>query len=92
VNLAADYQKFMKEWGGLDITKEYAEEEIKTHPVFNLQEQLALFDASKGTSEAQQWMQGMVDFFTTNGRFTPEESEKVMKSGFITDKFLKLVK
>lgn len=92
VKLADDYQKFMKEWGGLDISKEFAEEEIKTHPVFNLKEQLALFDASKGKSEAEQWMQGMANFFTTNGRFKPEESESVMKSGFITDKFLKMVK
>ena len=36
--------------------------DIKTHPVFNLEEQLALFDGSKGQSKAAKWMADIAEF------------------------------
>jgi NitT/TauT family transport system substrate-binding protein/sulfonate transport system substrate-binding protein len=35
-------------------------------------------------------MAGMADFFVEQGKFKKEEMDKTMKSGFVTDKFLKM--
>ncbi|MHB8156494.1 MAG: ABC transporter substrate-binding protein [Desulfocucumaceae bacterium] len=90
-NLWEPYQKFLKDWGGIEISKEDAIMDIEKHPVYDLKEQLAMFDNSKGPSQMDQSMAGIADFFTAQGKFTPEEKEKVMKSGFINDKFLKML-
>lgn len=90
-NLAGPYQKFLTDWGGVNISKEDAALDIKNHPVYDLKEQLKLFDNSNGSSPVQQWMQGIADFFTTQGKFTAAERDKVMKSQFINDKFLKML-
>jgi NitT/TauT family transport system substrate-binding protein/sulfonate transport system substrate-binding protein len=34
----------------------------------------------------------IAEFFTAQGRFKPEELDKINKSGYVTDKFLKMVK
>lgn len=86
------YQKFMKDWGGMDISAEMAKLDIDNHPVWTLEEQLKLFDTSKGMSTAQKWQTQIAEFFTAQGRFKPEEFEKVKDSAYVTDKFLKLVK
>lgn len=87
-NLADAYQRFLKDWAGMDISKEDAVLDIEVHPVFDLKEQLALFDSSKGKSEVEKWMEGVAEFFTQQGKLTPQEKEKVMKSNFINAKFL----
>lgn len=92
VKLAADYRKFLKDWGGMDISEDVAQKEIEMHPVFNLEEQLKLFDKSKGESTVEAWQRGILEFFTAQGRFKPEEKKKVEETPYITDKFLKLVK
>jgi len=92
VKLLPEYKRFYKEWAGLDMTDKMAEMDLTMHPVFNLEEQLKLFDASKGPSQVDQWQRAILDFFTAQGRFKPEEKEKVLKSNYITDKFLKQVK
>ncbi len=90
-NLADPYRKFLKDWGGIDISKEDAILDIEKHPVYGLKEQLAMFDNSKGPSQMEQVMAGIAEFFTAQGKFTPQEKEKVLKSGFVTDKFLKML-
>ncbi len=92
VGQTTQYQKFLKDWAGMDMTKDDCTLDIQKHPVFDLKEQLAMFDSSKGQSEVEKWMAGIADFFTAQGRFKPEESAQAMKSGFITDKFLKMIK
>lgn len=87
--LAGEYQEFLKSWGGMDISKEDAALDIKNHPVFNLKEQLALFDNSKGKSQIATWMNNVADFFTQNGKFTEQENQTLQKDDYITDKFLK---
>ena len=49
-----------------------------------------LSDSSKGASEVETWMSGMANFFVEQGKFTREEMDKTLKSGFVNDKFLKL--
>lgn len=89
-SLAPKYSKFLLDWAGVELAESVAAEDIKKHPVYSLDEQLMLFDSSKGTSEIHQWMAGMADFFVQQGKFKKEEMDKTMKSGFITDKFLKM--
>jgi ABC-type nitrate/sulfonate/bicarbonate transport system substrate-binding protein len=86
------YQKFMKDWGGMNMTLEMCKLDIDTHPLWTLEEQLKLFDSSKGVSSVAKWQQLIAEFFTLQGRFTPQEYEKVKDSQYVTDKFIKLVK
>ncbi|MDQ7095263.1 glycine betaine ABC transporter substrate-binding protein [Desulfosporosinus sp. PR] len=89
--LADEYQKFMKDWGGIDISKDDATKDIQNHTIYNLKEQLALFDNSKGTSQVATWMNNVADFFTKSGKFTADENQKLQKDNYITDKFLKML-
>jgi NitT/TauT family transport system substrate-binding protein/sulfonate transport system substrate-binding protein len=86
------YQKFMKDWGGMDMTPEMAKLDIDSHPVWNLEEQLKLMDSSKGMSTAGKWQFLIGEFFTAQGRFKPEDFAKVKDSAYVTDKFMKLIK
>jgi len=86
------YQKFLKEWAGMDMSPEFVKMDIDLHPMYDLKKNLEIFDSSKGPSPAFKQMSAIADFFTENKRFKPEEREKVLKTPFITDKFLKLVK
>lgn len=91
-NLVPLYRRFFLEWAGQQYTPEVALKDIKTHPVFDYQEQLKLLDSSKGMSEAQQWQQYLAGFFTKLGRLTPAEFEQVKNAEYVTDRFLKMVK
>lgn len=89
--LAETYKAFLNDWGGLDISKEDAELDIKLHPVFDLKEQLAMFDSSAGPSKMEKWMGEIAEFFAAQGKFSMEEKNKVMQSGFVTNKFIKML-
>ena len=91
-SLAPEYCRFFQEFVGKSFTPEMAALDIKTHPVFNLEEQLALFDGSKGQSKAQYWQSEMAKFFAGIGSINPAELKKVEDGSYATDKFLKLVK
>jgi ABC-type nitrate/sulfonate/bicarbonate transport system substrate-binding protein len=87
-----EYKRFYKEWAGMDMNDDMAKKDLVMHPIFTLEEQLKLFDSSKGQSTVQKWQQGILEFFTEQGRFKPADKEKVEKTPYITDKFLKMVK
>jgi len=91
VKLAPAFSKFLLDWAGVKMTSEDAALDIKEHTVYTLQEQLKFFDKSKGQSEIEKWMAGMADFFVEQGKFTREEMDKAMKSGFVNDKFLNMI-
>ncbi|WP_461208587.1 ABC transporter substrate-binding protein [Desulfocurvus sp. DL9XJH121] len=88
--LAPDYAKFLK-WAGLNMTQDEARMDIEMHPVYTLEEQLKMFDTSKGPSHVQNWQKSLVQFFTNLGKLKPAEGEKLATGFYITDKFLKLV-
>jgi len=90
-SLVPEYQRFFQEWAGKEYSRELALMDLKSHPVFNIKEQLALFDTSKGLSEAQVWQKDIAEFFASLGRLTPEEYAKVKDATYVTDKFLKMV-
>mgnify|MGYP007054909893 FL=1 len=77
---------------GKSFTPEMAALDIKTHPVFNLEEQLALFDGSKGQSKAQYAQSEMARFFAEIGSINKDELKRVEDGSYATDKFLKLIK
>ncbi len=89
---AAQYQKFLKDWAGMDMSMDMVKTDIELHPMQDLKQQLEIFDSSKGKSKAQEYMEGIGNFFTENGRFKPEERDKVLQTPFVTDKFLKMIK
>jgi len=84
------YINFAKNWGGTEFTESTAELSLKWRIMYPLKEQLKYFDTSKGQSEVQKWFADMGDFFVEQKKFTREEMDKVLKSGFITDKFLRM--
>ena len=90
--LVPEYKRFFLEWAGKNYSDEMALKDLQTHPVFNYQEQLALFDTSKGQSTAQKWQADIAAFFAEAGRITKDDLKKVGDGMYATDKFLKLVK
>ena len=90
-SLVPEYRRFFLEWAGKDYDKGLALKDIQKHPVYNLEEQLVMFDDSKGQSQAQKWQGEIAEFFTTVGRITPEEAKKVKDGKYATNKFLKQV-
>ena len=87
-----EYQRFFLEWAGKNYSPELSLTDLKTHPVYNLEEQLALFDASKGMSTAQKWQSDIAKFFASVGSINKDELKKVENGAYATDKYLKLVK
>jgi len=88
--LVPEYRRFFTEWAGMDFDLQTAETDLIMHPVFSLDQQLAMFDRSKGESEVEAGMRGITEFFTQMGKIKPAERDKVLASGYITDRYLKL--
>ena len=91
-SLVPEYQRFFMEWAGKDYSAELSLLDLQTHPVANLDEQLAMFDASKGQSKAQYWQSEMARFFAEIGSINKDELKRVEDGSYATDKFLKLIK
>lgn len=90
--LLPEYLRFYADWAGTDYSMDIAEMDLRSHPVYNLEEQLVMFDAAKGPSQAQQWQTELARVFAANGRISAEELKKIEDSAYVTDKFLKMVK
>ncbi len=87
-----EYRRFFLEWAGKSYSEEMALKDLQTHPVFNLEQQLAMFDSSKGASTTQKWQGEVAAFFAKVGRITADDLKKVGNGAYATDKFLKMVK
>ncbi len=86
------YQEFLREWGGMDLNDQMAKMDIDAHPVYDLDEQIALFNGDGKESQAASYQRMLAEFFAGLQKLTPKELNKVTTSGYVTDKFLKLVK
>lgn len=87
------FQRMYQEWAGMEYSYEDAKKDIEMHPVWKLDQQLQLFDASKGESQAQKFERLIAELLLhANGRITDEELAKVSKGDWVTDKYLKMVK
>ncbi len=84
--------EFYKEWAGYDMSPEFAKLELELRPMYTLEEQLDALKGSPFNSKADKWQESLAVFFTSVGKFKPEERDKVQKTPYITDKYLKMVK
>ncbi|MBF0530491.1 MAG: ABC transporter substrate-binding protein [Deltaproteobacteria bacterium] len=80
---------FFKKWAGMEMEKEMMSLMLDTYKMFNMQQNMEMMDASKGDSKSFLMMKAVAEFFTQNKRFKADERDKVLKTPFITDKFLK---
>ena len=87
-----EYQKFYLEFVGKEYNYNQALLDLETHPLSNIDEQLAIFDDSKGPSQAQLHQSDIAAFFSGVGRITADEAAKVADGKYATDKYLKLLK
>ena len=87
-----EYQKFYLEFVGKEYNYTQALLDLETHPLSNIDEQLAIFDDSKGPSQAQLHQSDIAAFFSGVGRITADEAAKVADGKYATDKYLKLLK
>jgi NitT/TauT family transport system substrate-binding protein/sulfonate transport system substrate-binding protein len=96
--MKADHAQTAKQLGafskehGLEMTDQALAAQVSRLAIYDHKEQLALFAKKDGaTSEVEQWMSDLADFFIQQGRITTAEKEKFMKGSFINDKILKMV-
>ena len=87
--LAVDYVRFYKEWTGRDLTPEMAVADIQSHPVFTLEEQLAMFAPGGSVQKA---LNEIVDFSISHGSFTPEQIDKMKGKTQVAARFLEAIK
>jgi hypothetical protein len=73
------------------MSPEVAKLELELRPMFTYEEQLDDLKGSPFNSKADKWQESLANFFTSVGKFKPEEKEKVQKTPYITDKYLKMV-
>jgi len=87
------YQQMYKDFAGMEYTADQAKKDIQSHPVYTLQEQLKMFDTSKGQSEVQRWELLIAEFLHANGRLKDAELAKVEGNNmnWTTGKYLKMV-
>lgn len=77
---------------GLTLDQKALDNEFKLRPLYDTKEQLAMFTKKDGgLSEIEQQISGLADFFVQQGRITPQEKDKFIKGGYVTDKILKMV-
>ncbi|MBI9087045.1 MAG: ABC transporter substrate-binding protein [Desulfobacterales bacterium] len=87
------FQRMYQEWAGMEYSYADAKKDIEMHPVWKLDQQLKIFNASNGESRAQTIERLIAELLLhANGRITDAELAKVTKGDWITDKYLKLVK
>jgi len=85
------YQRMYKEWAGMEYTADQAKKDIVSHPVHKLEDQLKMFDTSKGESEVQRWERLIAEFLHANGRLKDEEFARIKGMEWITGNYLKKV-
>lgn len=87
--LAVDYVRFYKEWTGRELTPEMAVADIQSHPVFTLDEQLAMLAPGGSVQKA---LNEIVDFSISHGSFTPEQIDKMKGKTQVAARFLEAIK
>ncbi len=91
-DLAPEYIRFYEEWTGRKLTTENAVRDLRAHPVFTLEEQLDLFDASAGKSKLQTWLLGIADFYRENNSVREEDRQRLERMNTVTDVYLKALR
>ena len=87
-SLVPEYKRFFLEWAGKNYSDAMALKDMETHPVFNYEEQVKLFDEGI----VKKWHADIATFFAEVGRITKDDLKKVGEADYVTDMFLKKVK
>lgn len=75
--LAKDFQRFYKDWMGVELTLAQAATDIRQHRLFSLDEQLAFFREENGTSPLMGNLRDVVEFSIAHGSYTPAQQERL---------------
>lgn len=73
--------------GGLETTPQAMDEEFKLRPTFDLDQQLAMLDDSKGPSKVDTWFSDIGKFMASVGTLQENPDPKT----YVTDKYMKMV-
>ena len=90
--LVPDYVRFYEEWTGRKLTSEIAAKDLANHAVFNLEEQLALFDEAQGKSKLQNWLTDIAAFYESIGMVRKEDRQRLRRMNAVTDDYLKALR
>ncbi len=82
-----DYIRFNKSWASRLMTNEEALQDLKAHPVFALDQQVALFDPKAG--DLRNWLRGVTAFYGRIGELSQEDIVNLNEFGYLNDSFLK---
>ena len=86
--LAPDYARFAEAWMGKTLSAADAAAELRDHPVFSLEEQLALFGEG-GKSPLKAWLTEIAVF---SEKMNPDAAHRHATPEAVTDRFLKALK
>ena len=87
--LVSKARKMFKDWAGMEMETPMVDMMLETYKMFDLKQNLQMLNATNKESEAFVMMKNVAGFFTENKRFTQAEKDQVLKTDFITDKFIK---
>ena len=87
--VVSEYQRFYLEWAGKEYSKELCLADLKAHTVYNLNEQLVLFDTCRGSSMIEKWQADIVSFLNRPGSDSPVDPAAIKNNA--TDRYLKLL-
>ncbi|MBS6141608.1 MAG: ABC transporter substrate-binding protein [Bilophila sp.] len=90
--LAPDYIRFYESWTGRKLTPELAVQDLRNHPVFTLDEQLALFDDADGKGQLRTWLADIAAFFDGIGMVRQEDRPRLERMNAVTDVYLKALR
>ena len=82
-----DYVRFNKTWAQRPLSREEALEDLRIHPIFTLDEQLALFHPQAG--RLRDWLRGIIGFYGRLGTLSQQDILKLNEFGYLNDSFLK---
>lgn len=89
--LVKEYQLFMNDFCGINMSEEDAAEDLRCHPRWSLEEGLALMDAAQGESTYAKEQRLAAEFFTSLGRYSQKELDTFNSKNFVVDTYLKTV-
>jgi hypothetical protein len=81
------YQKAFYAQGGVNLPDQYIEQDYDSRPIYDLSEQLSLFDRRAGPSKADQWHTALAEYLHSTGTIATIPNA----NNYLTDEFLKRI-
>ena len=87
--LVEQYRIFALQWYKQDMSREDILEDLRLHPIYNIDQQMALFDDKEKGLPA--WISQIADFYARSGSLSPERRAELGRLSFLNPHFLKAV-